>query len=70
MNRLTTPLATNPRILVASRRVVRDLVVPALLMATAAASAHAAPPPDASGVFADWFSGLTRGEIPKKGNGR
>jgi len=34
-------------------------VVPALLMATQVAAAQAAPPPDASGQFREWFRSLT-----------
>ena len=34
-------------------------IVPALLMATQVAAAQAAPPPDASGQFREWFRSLT-----------
>ncbi len=59
MSRLIIPCAASPRVVAASRRHWRFLAVPALLMATQVAAAQAAPPPDSSGVFADWFKSLT-----------
>lgn len=64
MNRLIISRLTSPRGLVASRRIVRDIVASTLLMATQAAGAYAVPSPDASAAFADWFRNLTVPGIP------
>ena len=64
MNRQVIPPSTSPRILVMLRSVVRNLAVSASLVTTAPATTFAAPPPDARGVFADWFRSLTVPGIP------
>lgn len=64
MSRLITPCADSPPVAAAPRKLLRFLIVPTFLMATQIAAARAAPPPDASGVFADWFRSLTVPGVP------